>query len=257
MSPATLERPLVAALATPAPLRLGVQWFHRLPRLLLVIVLTLVALSTAGQIARHQLGHRELKGFVPAFYLDEEASVPTWYSSAALLLAAALLGLIAAAKFAARGPYRVHWAGLALLFALFSADEIAMFHEYPIAPLRATWDLGGPLYYGWVIPGAAFVAAVGLSYASFLRHLPGRTRNAFVLAGCVFVGGAIGVEMLSGSWADVHGENNLTYALIVTAEEFCEMLGVVLLIRAVVQYLPAVVPSVELRLAPAGTECAN
>ena len=98
--------------------------------------------------------------------------------------------------------------------------------------MRAAWDLRGPLYYGWVIPGAAAVLLIGCTYARFLKHLPARTRRTMFWAAAVFLGGSLGVEMVSAWWADVHGEANLTYALIITAEEFGEMLGVVILVEA-------------------------
>ena len=59
----------------------------------------------------------------------------------------------------------------------------------------------------------------------------------FIWAAAVFVGGAIGVEMISGYQADLAGERNLTYALIISVEELCEMLGVVIFIHALMTYL--------------------
>ncbi len=212
------------------------------------IVLVLVSLSTAGQIARHVYGHTQLKGFVPMFYVDQEASVPTWYSSAALLLASVLMALFAATKRARKEKFWLHWAALSVIFCLMSADEIAMLHEYPIEPLRQGLKLDGALYYAWVIPGALFVVAVGIGFARALFDLPARTRWLMVLAGGIFVGGAIGVEMLSGAWASGHGEENLTYALIATVEELCEMLGMVLMIYAALDYLAPRLGSLEVKM---------
>lgn len=223
---------------------------NRLTRWLLVAVATLVALSTAGQVLKHVYGHTQLKGFVPAFYLDNESSVPTWYSSVGLLLAALLLAAIFVVRFLQGDRFRWHWGGLGVLFALLSIDEVAMFHEYPIDPLREALHADGLLYYTWVIPGAAFVGLIGLGFARFLLHLPARTRNGFLLAGVVFVGGAIGVEMLSGRQASRSGEENLSYALIITAEESCEMLGVVLFIHALTGYMAS--HGVDVRIGVSG-----
>jgi hypothetical protein len=201
------------------------------------IILMLTALSLAGQFSAYVLGHPRLKGFVPLFYADAESSVPTWYSSMALLLAALLLAVIAAVKFPDRDRYRYHWLGLALLFVGLSADEVAMFHEYPIDPLREALNAGGALYYTWVIPGFAFVSLLGLALVGFLRHLPAATRQEMILAAALFVGGALGVEMLSGIQADRQGEQNLTYALIISIEELLEMLGVAVFIGALLGHL--------------------
>ncbi len=127
-------------------------------RVLFTWIGTLVALSLVGQYAKYVLGHDTLKGFVPLFYVDLESSVPTWYSSVALLLAAGLCALIARHHTVARRAYRRHWTALAALFVLLSLDEIAMLHEYPIDPLRDALGTTGPLYYAWVIPGVAAVA---------------------------------------------------------------------------------------------------
>ena len=217
-------------------------------RLLVAVVLVMICLSLVGQVSKHFLGHDKLKGFVPAFYVDYESNVPTWYSAFQLALAAGLLALVAAVKTARRAPFRRHWGALALVFFLLSMDEVAMIHEYPIEPLRRALGAGGLLYYTWVIPGAVFVAFVGLCFWRFLRQLPPGTRNGFLLAGAVFVGGAIGVEMLSGLVADLYGEENFTYAMIITVEELFEMLGVVIFIHAIWKYLSAEVDELSLHL---------
>lgn len=247
-------RPLAIQLPAPRRITLG----------LVCVVLTLVCLSTLGQFARHVLGHDMLKGFVPTFFVDNESSVPTWYSSAALALAAALLAVIALTKFQARGKqgddgttaadkFRWHWAALAALFALLSLDEIAMFHELPIQPLRETYGTGGIWYYPWVGLGMLFVTLVGLAFARFLLHLPRRTRYLICAAGTAFVGGAIGVEMVSGWFADRLSEQSPLYAVTVTIEELCEMLGVVIFIHALVDYLQRHSPAIHVSFQREGT----
>lgn len=229
---------------------------RRVTQLLVAVVFVLISLSVVGQVAKHVYGHTQLKGFVPAFYVDYESSVPTWYSSAALLAAAGLCGLIALAKGRVGDPFRWHWRALATLFCLLSIDEIAMFHEMPIDPLRDSLGAGGMLYYTWVIPGAAFVLVVGLCFLRFLWNLPATTRNLFVLSGMIFVGGAIGVEMVSGAQADAAGEENLRYALIITVEEAMEMLGVVLFIHALTDYIHRTIGPLRLQLGGAAAPTA-
>ena len=233
-------------------IRLQLPKAHKVSDAFLIIVLILIGLSLAGQSSKYLLGHGMLKGFVPAFYIDMESSVPTWYSSAALAMAGGLFALIAIAKFHAGDRYRWHWAVSSSLFVLLSIDEVAMIHELPIDPLRERFDAGGLLYYTWVVPGAALVGLVGLCYLRFALSLPRRTRWLLVLAGTLFVGGAIGVEMLSGAQADAFGEENFDYALIVTLEEFLEMLGVVVLIRCLLEYIQASFGPLELRLVGTG-----
>jgi hypothetical protein len=218
-------------------IRIPVPSANWVTRRLLAVVAVLIALSVAGQVSKYFLGHPQLKGFVSLFYVDGESNVPTGYSSLALALGGALLLIVAWAKMTGRDRYRRHWALLAAVFFGLSIDEVAMLHEYPIEPLRAALHAEGFLYYTWVIPGILFVCGFAISFARFLRDLPAPTRRGFLLAGAVFVSGAIGVEMLSGLQADLAGEENFAYAMIITLEESLEMIGVVLFIRAVLRYL--------------------
>ncbi len=218
----------------------------RIGRFLLLAVLLLTCLSLAGQFAKYYLGNDTLKGFVPVFYVDYESNVPTWWSSFALCFAASLLALIATVKVIRHDRFRWHWCALSVLFLLLSLDEVAMIHEYPIAPMRRAFDARGVLYYPWVLLGAGFVVVVGLAFLRFLLHLPRRTRNGCLLAAATFVGGAICVEMASGLQADLHGEENFTYAMIVSLEEFMEMIGVVIFIRTLLKYWFAEIGEIEI-----------
>jgi hypothetical protein len=218
---------------------------HRLvfpsPRQLLVLltgcVALLLVLSTAGQIAKHVFGHTQLWGFVELFYVDAETSVPTWDSSAAWGLAAALCGLIAATRVAERERHRWEWGAVTVMLVLLSADEIAGFHEHNIPRLREMWGGEGWLYYSWVVPGLVLVALCAAALSRWLWALPGRYRLLLVCSGTIFLTGAMGLETVSGWWASSHGEENLVYALIVTAEETCEMSGVALLVYTMHDYI--------------------
>jgi hypothetical protein len=57
------------------------------------------------------------------------------------------------------------------------------------------------------------------------------------MAGALFVGGALGVEAVSGKHASLHGEQNLTYHLIITIEELLEMAGLVVFVYALLDYI--------------------
>ncbi len=58
-----------------------------------------------------------------------------------------------------------------------------------------------------------------------------------VRAGFVLVGKAIGVEMPSAVQATAFGEEEFAYAMIITCEESMGMLGVVILIYALADYI--------------------
>lgn len=70
----------------------------------------------------------------------------------------------------------------------------------------------------------------------FIRHLEARTRLRFLVAGSLYIGGAIVVEAIGGSYAERAGMNNLTYNVITTVEESLEMVGLTVFIWALLRY---------------------
>lgn len=227
---------------------------------LLALVILLQLASAAGQLARHGFGHGRLLGFVPAFHVDAEANVPAWYSSMSLLLCALLLGLIALGERARGGRRAAHWAGLGLVFAFLSVDEASSLHELLVEPLRGALGAGGPLYFAWVVAGAGFVLLLGTIYARFLLELPPPTRNRFLVAAGLFLGGALGMECLSGAHVARHGFETATFAVMTAIEETLEMLGVVVFAHALLLHLAATVRSVRIEFradAPEGVAMAG
>jgi hypothetical protein len=174
---------------------------------------------------------------VRLLWLDAEGNIPSWYSASLLLFCSVLLAAIAFAHKQNRLGYVVHWLVLSLIFAFLSLDETAQLHELSISPLRDALDTTGFFYYAWIIPAGLCVTLFVVGYLRFLTKLPARTRRLFLLAGAIFVGGAIGVEAISGMQASLHGEQNLTYHLVITVEELFEMTGIVVFIYALLDYI--------------------
>jgi hypothetical protein len=186
----------------------------------------------AAEILKSTLRLRGNRGAVPIFSLSYEQNIPTWYSSSLLLACSLLLFLIASATKRAGDPHVNHWRGLALGFLYISLDEVASLHEY------TGWlKLGGLLYFSWVIPAAVVVIVIGVSYLKFLKHLPGPTRARFLIAGAIYVGGAVGMELPLGYWTERHGTNNFGYAAIDWVEESLEILGLTLFLLSLIDYL--------------------
>lgn len=161
------------------------------------------------------------------FDVDEEDTIPTWYSANALLLTSGLLYLISHRKRLDQDPWFRYWYGLTIGFAFLSMDEIAGFHE----------TINGLVEYSWTIPGGIVAAIVGLLYIRFLWHLPSKTRWLFVIAGAIFVGGAVGVENYTDWYEDEDMLSTLAYNLWTAVEEGMEMGSIVLFIHALLQYM--------------------
>lgn len=189
------------------------------------VVVEILRFGTVGEFA-----------LASAFSLSQEANVPTWYSSMLLFSCSlALLSVAAQEEQGAGARWRFHWRGLALAFAAISMDEVAGFHER----INSSAHIGGIFYYAWVIPFGAAVVVIGVLCLPFLAALPRVTRLRFVLAGGLYVGGALGVELGLGAWASEHGPMNLTYRLIDAVEEAGEIAGASLFLWAVLSHKSA------------------
>jgi hypothetical protein len=193
-------------------------------RLSSLLGLALVAVATPGlavELADHLAPKADIDPWVVMLSLSYEANIPTWYSSCLLFCCGIALGVVSLRVWEERAPFRWHWSGLAVIFGYMSMDEAVGFHEH----LNSIADLPGIFYFAWVIPVGIAVAVLGLVYLKFLRHLPPATRRGFVIAGAIYVTGALGMELPLGYWADQNGEDNLGYALIDFVEEVLEIHG--------------------------------
>ena len=197
-----------------------------LVRHLTIVVIGLLTIHCSLQLWHYQWEELpwELRQI---FDVDEEDSVPTWYSTMALLLASALLWLISRRKRAEQDSWSRYWYGLSLGFAFLSLDEIAGFHE----------TFNTLVDYSWAIPGGIVAAVIGLLYLKFLWHLPAQTRWLFIVAGAIFLGGAVGVELYTDWYDDEELLDTLAYNLWTAVEEGMEMGGVVLFIHALLDYM--------------------
>lgn len=206
-----------------------------------VVAFLLVALSTLGQYSKYRLGHAGLTGLAPLFYVDTEHNIPTYFSVLLMLLAtlATLLLVVVTRRGKKQGvPHRSKWLTLSIGFLLMALDEAFQFHERLNIPVGALLGDGrlGVFYFPWTIPGIALVSILGLVFWRFLMHLPATTRFRFLLAATIFLGGAIGVELIGSQHAELHGYENLTYSLIVTVEESLELTGLIVFLWALLHH---------------------
>jgi len=216
-------------------------------RLILALGIAFLAvMHVLGITARHVLNRASLYGIIDRFHLDGEANVPALYATLLLLGCTTVVGLIAAGKRANRDPFARHWVGLTLILLFMTADEAAQFHELLTRPMREVIDsAGGWLRYAWVVPGAALSLLVGLAYLRFLLHLPSATARRFVVSGVLFLGSAIGMEMVSG-WYMTNRDNDFVYFLLARIEEVLEKIGVLIALDAALAYLAANVSVIRL-----------
>ena len=190
-------------------------------------------------------------GVLSAFSLGSDTSVPAYYSALAILFCAVLAFAIGIGAWQMDAPDVKSWLGLSAIFVFLSTDEMLAFHEKLIDPVGNALDTSGLLLYAWVIPyGLAGLVFLAL-YVPFLRRLPKSTARRFVFAGTLFVFGAIGMEMIGGTYFDRHGGQNVTYVAIQTVEETLEMVGIIVFIHALAEYGVTTFGRISMAIAPA------
>jgi hypothetical protein len=199
-----------------------------------VLFSVIAALTVAGLAAAYvpEAPSRVLRTVRRFFDLDSEANIPVWWQTAQLLAASALLAVIARSS----GSDAARWRILAVLFLAFSVDETSQLHEAVGNQLRRLLPTHGLLYCTWVIPGAAFVATVGISYWRFVWRLPALLRRRLLVAAAVYVGGALGVELFEGYVEERWGPGPLKAGLAIL-QETMEMFGIALFIHALLARL--------------------
>ncbi len=200
---------------------------HRssLPVFEAAFVAALPSISALGLIAELAGARGRGEGLVPMFSLSYEQNLPTWYASGLLLLCARALTEVASLEAATRRGF----GALACGFAYLSIDEAVEIHEHA----GSLYAGSGLLYFGWVVPAAAVLVLVLAISLPFLRRLPRPTRRAFVLAGIVYVGGAVGMELPLGVYTERYGSETFGYGLIDWVEESLELVGAAMFLVAI------------------------
>lgn len=180
---------------------------------------------------------------VPEFlYVDEESSLPTWWSSTQLLLAGVLVGLVVVRNIVIRKSVGI--LGLvALLLIVLSIDEISALHERTgifldrfLGDRRVSrFDVTGLWFVVIGVPFAVLVIVMLRLLSAFLAEVPG-TRIRLLLGFAVLLSGAVGVEALTNFVIDVEMIPQRAeigrYVLLAGFEELLEMSGGSLLLWA-------------------------
>ncbi len=197
-------------------------------------------IGLVGQFSRDGLDSTRLLGVVQWFHLGSEGSIPSWLSSTGMLLAAGLLATIAFTATTDRLAFdhdlrRFWWAASALFFVM-SLAEFAGFHEMLISPLREAFGAADTFNLASIVPGILIVLIVLALSARMLLRLPVEITGLLLVSGAIYVGGAIGMDVLGGMRASLPGEASLHHELFVGVAEILEMLGIALFLTTMLEY---------------------
>lgn len=222
---------------------------------LLIISIGLVLLHIIGHLFAYWTGHRSVFGLIDLVDLDREQNIPTYFS-AMLLLVSTVLSLTLYIFYCQNKSETIKqiktWLILAIVFMIFSIDEFISFHELVDQVLRGrlyTFGLpGGLIHNVWIIPGLIFiVAGLWLAY-DFLRSLDRGARNSILFALGIYFGAAVGIEFLGGFSLEYYAKDSFVYISLVTLEEFGEMLGIILFIYALLNYMEKNIGLIKIKL---------
>lgn len=205
---------------------------------LLLLCGVVLALGVLAEIVEVGLGYPSVYGLRPRFDLDGEGTLGAYVSALMLLAAAALLAVITVAERRDGRPRWPYWALLGLGFLWMSVDEAIALHELLNRPLREI--LGRPAFAAaWTVAGGLIAAVAALVAMPLLRSLDPRRARLFLLAGGIYVGGAVGIEYLGGMLIEGGLRDSWIWSVELVVEEGAEMGGVALFLYALLDHLRA------------------
>lgn len=219
----------------------------RVVRVLAMLTVVMIVMGIVSRVAsgiKTDFPGRDLVG--PMFALNGEANMPTFFSSFLLATAAAVAWVIARAKRQLNDRFRGIWLAISVVFVYLSVDETAQIHDRATTGVRKIVGDSALLHYSWVLPYAFVVLAVAVTFVPFLRHLPRRTAGGILLAGGLYVLGAMGLEVFEGMLEFQGRFHSLAMPILVTTEEALEMSSVVLFIGVLLDYLRQQLPNLHL-----------
>ena len=215
-------------------------------------VRNLLLAITAGFLVAHCVVQVGIYGFgaekhwLDSLNMDRELNLPTLFSSSLLLISALLMQRLGHNS---NPDAADDWRLLSKIFIFLALDEALQIHEILIIPgLRH--QVHPALASTWVVPYAALALIMLWKFRSFLGSIPRATATGLLRSGAVYVGGAIGMEMI-GSFAvrsSLIRLHSPWYGAITGLEETLELVGIILLIDALMRALLAKQDSVDITL---------
>ncbi len=220
-----------------------IYWNQRL----VVVLLTIIALGIVSISAivspkgdellekKASLSYNSMSDPSRTFSVDQEANIPTWFTSGIALYLAMTAAMIASVVKSQGSKQSWAWRGISIMAIYIALDEVAGFHELAIEPIRDTWEISPWLYQAWVIPAMLGVVFIGIIYSRFLWKLPIYTKIYLCLGSLTYITGAIGVEAIGGFVLTTQGLSDW-YVQLSHIEEFLEMMGLIIILYSVVEY---------------------
>lgn len=190
-------------------------------------------------------------GVEQLFHLDTEFNLPAILAVLGLAAGGVLLLLVSACLRQLDVADHARWRWLGVGFLYLALDEGARIHERANYVVNQLGISLAALRFGWVLLGIVAVLILTPIYLPAVLRLPGTVRLLAIAAAAVFVGGAVGLEML-GATVYERGPGDPWYQAAVIAEEAAELTGIGLFLVALWTWWGHITARTELVHAPSG-----
>lgn len=198
--------------------------------IILGFIAGLLGLSYKGDLD----SNRFLFRFIQLFNMNLEANIPAWFSASLMIFISILTFFIAKIQ---EGDLKKYFSLISIIFLLMSCDEISSVREILNNPVRNAFSLGGIFYWAWLIPAIIILIIAGLYFYNFFSILNPYFRKSFILAGVIYLSGAVLMEMAGGYLYSHNLGDSLYYVLEVVIEEGLELFGLMYFISSLFKYL--------------------
>lgn len=116
-----------------------------------------------------------------------------------------------------------------------SIEEVVALHERLDDRLASAAGVGLASSL-WVVPGAFLAVLLGVVLVRSASGLSASLVRGLAVGAAIYLGGALGLEALGGIWAENHGNTNVGYLLLATAEENLELVGSMMICRRLARH---------------------
>jgi hypothetical protein len=210
----------------------------RVIRILSILLLLLLIANIAANYFKWVKGYETALGIIPLFDFDGEFNIPSLFSFGLITFNALLLSLISKHTAVPRKE-RKYWRTLSYIFFFLALDEMVSIHERVGLVLHSkmpnVFVLSDSRF--WILPMSFLLLCFLLYFFRFFFGLLAKTKLKFLIAGLLYVTGAIGVEILGDIYMWYHDKPDFFYGLLASLEELLEMIGMILFLEALLTYL--------------------
>jgi len=239
-----LQLTLVLTVMIKAERKRGIQWRFS-NRNLTAILLTISGILVAAHLSlfilhgftKGSLRYREIWQLNRYFNLTYEMNLPAFFAVFLISSAGFILGIIAINKIQREVKFRIHWSLLSIIFFLLAIDELLAKHENLGYLATNYFGEENLLFQDWAYAGIVLVILFTIFFLPFFNHLPPDHKKRFFISAALYIGGALGAEIVSSYLFMRYGFQEITYVLATSLEETLEMVGVIYFIHSLWIYL--------------------